>query len=247
MPRTITKITAHDVRFPTSRHLDGSDAMNQAPDYSAAYALIETDAGDGLVGHGMTFTIGRGNEVCATAIEALAPLVVGRTPRGDHRRHGRVLAQRRRRQPAALDRPGEGRDPPRHRGDRQRRLGPVGQGRGQAGLEAARRHDARGGRALHRLPLHHRRADAGRGACTSCGAMRPSKREREREMRARGYPGLHHVGRLARLLRREAARASAARRSRQGWTHFKQKVGADIEDDLRRARIIREEIGYDRT
>src|ERR671933_1235269 len=79
MPTTITRITAHDVRFPTSRHLDGSDAMNQAPDYSAAYALLETDRGDGLVGHGMTFTIGRGNEVCVKAIESVAPLVVGRT------------------------------------------------------------------------------------------------------------------------------------------------------------------------
>ena len=59
MPRTVTKITAHDVRLPTSRHLDGSDAMNQAPDYPAAYAIIETGTGDGLAGHGMTFTIGR--------------------------------------------------------------------------------------------------------------------------------------------------------------------------------------------
>ncbi len=82
MPRTITKITAYDVRFPTSRHLDGSDAMNQAPDYSAAYALIETDDGDGLVGHGMTFTIGRGNEVCAKAIKSLAdPSPIWWTPR----------------------------------------------------------------------------------------------------------------------------------------------------------------------
>jgi L-fuconate dehydratase len=79
MPATITRITAYDIRFPTSRHLDGSDAMNQAPDYSAAYALVETDEGDGPVGHGMTFTIGRGNEVCVKAIESLAPLVVGRT------------------------------------------------------------------------------------------------------------------------------------------------------------------------
>ena len=79
MPRRITRVAAHDVRFPTSRHLDGSDAMNQAPDYSAAYALIETDAGDGLVGHGMTFTIGRGNEICVKAIESLAPLVLSRT------------------------------------------------------------------------------------------------------------------------------------------------------------------------
>ena len=82
MPRTITKITAYDVRFLTSRHLDGSDAMNQAPDYSAAYALVETDAGDGLVGHGMTFTIGRGNEVCAKAIKSLAdPSPIWWTPR----------------------------------------------------------------------------------------------------------------------------------------------------------------------
>ncbi len=79
MPRRITAVAAHDVRFPTSRHLDGSDAMNQAPDYSAAYAIVETDAGDGLIGHGMTFTIGRGNEVCAKAIESLSTLVVGRT------------------------------------------------------------------------------------------------------------------------------------------------------------------------
>jgi L-fuconate dehydratase len=53
--------------------------MNQAPDYSAAYALVETDKGDGPVGHGMTFTIGRGNEVCVKATESLVPLVVGRT------------------------------------------------------------------------------------------------------------------------------------------------------------------------
>jgi L-fuconate dehydratase len=56
--------------------------MNQAPDYSAAYAIIETDAGDGLAGHGMTFTIGRGNEICAKAIESLAPLVVGQSLEG---------------------------------------------------------------------------------------------------------------------------------------------------------------------
>lgn len=57
----------------------GEVNRNQAPDYSAAYAIIETDAGDGLAGHGTTFTIGRGNEICAKAIESLAPLVVGRT------------------------------------------------------------------------------------------------------------------------------------------------------------------------
>ena len=58
---TITKLSVRDIRFPTSRSLDGSDAMNAAPDYSAAYAILETDSPDGLAGHGLTFTIGRGN------------------------------------------------------------------------------------------------------------------------------------------------------------------------------------------
>src|SRR5690242_6978801 len=62
----------HDVRFPTSRFLDGSDAMNPDPDYSAAYLVIGTDAGDGLEGHGFTFTIGRGNDVQVAATNALA-------------------------------------------------------------------------------------------------------------------------------------------------------------------------------
>src|SRR5215218_9927063 len=77
MPITITEVVARDIRFPTSENLDGSDAMNQAPDYSAAYAILKTDTD--LEGHGLTFTIGRGNELCVAAIEALAPLVVGRT------------------------------------------------------------------------------------------------------------------------------------------------------------------------
>jgi L-fuconate dehydratase len=65
-----------DVRFPTSQHLDGSDAMNPDPDYSAAYVILETDQ-PGLQGHGLTFTIGRGNEICCAAIHAMRHLVVG--------------------------------------------------------------------------------------------------------------------------------------------------------------------------
>ena len=65
-----------DLRFPTSAHLDGSDAMNPDPDYSAAYVILETDF-PGLTGHGLTFTIGRGNEICCAAIRALEHLVVG--------------------------------------------------------------------------------------------------------------------------------------------------------------------------
>jgi len=72
----ITSLRVVDVRFPTSQHLDGSDAMNPDPDYSAAYVILGTDA-PGKEGHGLTFTIGRGNEICCAAIEALRPLVVG--------------------------------------------------------------------------------------------------------------------------------------------------------------------------
>src|SRR6202035_4605797 len=75
----ITRAVIHDIRFPTSRTLDGSDAMNPDPDYSAAYVVLVTDHPAGLAGHGLTFTLGRGNEVCVAAIDALAPHVVGRT------------------------------------------------------------------------------------------------------------------------------------------------------------------------
>src|ERR687884_6886 len=68
----ITAIEVHDVRFPTSRALDGSDAMNPDPDYSAAYVVLGTDR-PGLEGHGLTFTIGPGNELCGAPGEAPAP------------------------------------------------------------------------------------------------------------------------------------------------------------------------------
>lgn len=72
----ITGFRVLDVRFPTSTTLDGSDAMNPDPDYSAAYVILETDRSD-LAGHGLTFTIGRGNEICCAAIRAVAARVVG--------------------------------------------------------------------------------------------------------------------------------------------------------------------------
>ena len=78
MTITITEIETHDVRFPTSRTLDGSDAVNVDPDYSAAYVILRTDK-PGLEGHGLTFTNGRGNEITNAALRALAPHVVGRT------------------------------------------------------------------------------------------------------------------------------------------------------------------------
>ncbi|GAA6159949.1 hypothetical protein NBRC116589_21230 [Ruegeria sp. HU-ET01832] len=71
----ITGIRTEDLRFPTSDSLDGSDAMNPDPDYSAAYVVLETDGAH--EGHGLTFTIGRGNEICVAAIKALGALVKG--------------------------------------------------------------------------------------------------------------------------------------------------------------------------
>src|SRR6266705_3074476 len=76
-PTTITRVDVHDIRFPTSRERDGSDAMNPDPDYSAAYVIVRTDTG--LEGHGLTFTIERGNELCVEGVRALAPLVRGLT------------------------------------------------------------------------------------------------------------------------------------------------------------------------
>ncbi|MFI6324070.1 L-fuconate dehydratase [Nonomuraea sp. NPDC050556] len=76
MTYKITEMATHDIRFPTSLELDGSDAMNPDPDYSAAYVVLKTD--DGFEGHGFAFTIGRGNDIQTKAITALEPYVLGR-------------------------------------------------------------------------------------------------------------------------------------------------------------------------
>ncbi|MEV0088307.1 L-fuconate dehydratase [Saccharopolyspora sp. NPDC050642] len=78
MTGTIRGIRTYDIRFPTSRELDGSDAMNPDPDYSASYVVIDTDAPDEVEGHGFAFTIGRGNDVQTAAIKALEPALIGR-------------------------------------------------------------------------------------------------------------------------------------------------------------------------
>ena len=245
MPTKITQITAHDVRFPTSRHLDGSDAMNQAPDYSAAYALIETDKADGPVGHGMTFTIGRGNEICVTAIQSLAPLVVGRTLEditADMAGFWRSLA-----------------------GESQLRW--IGPEKGAIHLATAAVVNAVwdlwgkiAGKPVWKLLADMTPEQLVRcidfrhitDALTPAEALEiltrnaPSKGRREQEMRERGYPAYTTsagwLGYSDEKLRRLCREGIAG-----GWTHFKQKVGGDLEDDLRRARIIREEIGQDRT
>ncbi|MCH8276682.1 MAG: fuconate dehydratase, partial [Bacteroidetes bacterium] len=67
----ITDVIVRDIRFPTSESLDGSDAMHPRPDYSAAYVVLKTNEPQGIEGHGLTFTIGRGNELCVAAVGSL--------------------------------------------------------------------------------------------------------------------------------------------------------------------------------
>jgi len=245
MATRITRLTARDIRFPTSQALDGSDAMNVAPDYSATYVVLETDAPDGLSGHGLTFTIGRGNEICVTAARALAPLVVGVTleeitaDMGAFWHH--MIA-----------------------GDSQLRW--IGPEKGAIHLATAAVVNSvwdlwaksKG------MPVWKLLVDLSPEELVGClnfryvtDAITPQealamlernvskKAERESEMKVFGYPAYTTsagwLGYSDEKLRRLAREGVAA-----GWTHFKQKVGGDIETDIRRARILREEIGWDR-
>ena len=178
--------------------LDGSDAMHTDPDYSAAYVVLRTDADDGIEGHGLTFTSGRGTEVCVAAIRALEPFVVGRSLEAivaDMSGFWRSLVSDS--QLRWLG-PEKGVIHLAHRRGSQRGLGPVGQDRAQAAVEAARRPLARGSRRVRRFPLYHRRADARRSARSASrrAARERSPREGDRRL---GLPGLHDVRRLARL------------------------------------------------
>ena len=77
MSLVIKSIEVRDIRFPTSKSLDGSDAMNADPDYSAAYVVLKTN-NISFEGHGLTFTLGRGNELCVAAIKSLSYLLIGK-------------------------------------------------------------------------------------------------------------------------------------------------------------------------
>jgi L-fuconate dehydratase len=238
----ITGVAARDIRFPTSKNLDGSDAMNEAPDYSAAYAILETDAG--LEGHGLTFTIGRGNELCVAAINSLAPLVVGRSLDAFTSDMGAFW---------------------RHiTGDSQLRW--VGPEKGVIHLATAAIVNAvwdlwakAEGKPLWKLLSDMSPEEVVRcvdfryitDAITPGEALEVLRRNeatrasREAEMLTDGFPAyttsagwLGYPDEKLRKLCREAVA--------DGWTHFKQKVGRDIEGDARRARVIREEIGPER-
>ena len=240
---TITGVEIKDVRFPTSKSLDGSDAMNPDPDYSAAYVILKTDSDNGLEGHGLTFTIGRGNELCAAAIQSLAPLVVGKTLESftaDMGAFWKMIT-----------------------GDSQLRwLGP----------EKGVIHLATGAMVnavwdlyakVEGKPLWKLLADMTPEELVRCvdftyitDAITPqealamlkekesSKQERIAKLKQDGYPAYTTsagwLGYSDDKMRRLCREAKAA-----GFDHMKIKVGSDLQDDMRRAAIIREEIGDD--
>lgn len=244
MPITITAIDALDIRFPTSLELDGSDAMTSRPDYSAAYAIVRTDHPEGLDGHGLTFSIGRGNELCVEAIRSLAPLLVGRTLESIVDDLGAFWTS------IASD-------------DQLRWVGPE---KGVIHLATAALVNAVWDlyAKVEGKPLWKLLADMTPEALVRCIPFRyisdvltpdealvilrrleSTRAAREAEMRAVGYPAyttssgwLGYPDDKVRRLCREGVAA--------GWTHFKLKVGRDLADDLRRVRIVREEIGPDR-
>lgn len=240
----ITEVTVLDIRFPTSRDLYGSDAMNPGPDYSAAYVILHTDGPDGLEGHGLTFTIGRGNEVCVAAATALAPLVRNRNL-----------------QDITADMAGFWRSIV---GESQLRW--IGPEKGAIHLAAAALINAvwdLWARAEGK-PVWKLLADLSPEEIVACVDFRyltdvltpgealhilqeqaPTRAEREAEMRRDGYPAYSTAaGWLG--YPDEKIRSMCRQLIGEGWNHVKLKVGARLADDRRRAAIIREEIGPQR-
>ena len=245
MPTKITDIIVRDIRFPTSVSHAGSDAMNPDPDYSAAYVVLQTDNPMGLEGHGLTFTIGRGNELCVAAIHSLKPLVAGRTIESIASNMGAFWNS--------------------ITGDSQLRW--VGPEKGVIHLATAALVNAVWDlyAKVEDKPLWKLLVDMTPEQLVSCvpfsyitDVLTPdealeilrrhsaTKPLREREMLECGYPAYttsagwlgYSDGKLRSLVREGLA---------QGWTHFKMKVGRDLQEDMRRAEVIREEIGWDRT
>ena len=239
----ITGLRTIDVRFPTSRTLDGSDAMNPDPDYSAAYVILDTDTG--LKGHGLTFTIGRGNEICIAAIEALRHLVVGLDLDWVRENPGRFW---------------------RHvTGDSQLRW--IGPDKGAIHLATGAVVNAvwdlwarAEGKPVWRLVAEMSPAELVRAIdfryLTDCitpdealallEARAEGKSARTSWLQANGYPcyttSAGWLGYDDAKLRRLAQEAIDA-----GFSHLKLKVGVNLQDDIRRLGIARDVIGPDRT
>lgn len=238
----ITGFTVHDVRFPTSELLDGSDAMNPDPDYSAAYVALHTDD-PSLSGFGMTFTIGRGNDLCCAAIAALAELVVG-LDLDELRDDLAAIATR-----LTSD-------------SQYRWLGPE---KGVVHLATAALVNAQWDLLARRAgqPLwaylsglspaeivsavdfrHLTDALTPAEALALLQRSEPGRSERRARLLAEGYPAyITSAGWLG--YSDDKIRAQCRAALAEGWTAFKMKVGRDRDDDLRRASIVRSEIGAD--
>ena len=244
MSTTIVSLEAVDVRFPTSRWLDGSDAMHTDPDYSAAYVVLRTGADDGHEGHGLTFTSGRGNEVCVAGIRALEPFVVGRTLEAIVADLSGFWRSPRLRQPAALARPGKGRHAPRHRRRRQRRLGSLGEARGEARCGSCSRTCLPSSSSASVDFRYISDALRPEEALDLLRDARRGREAREAELVASGYPAYTTS---AGWLGYDDAKVTALVRDAvaTGFTHVKMKVGADLDSDDRRAALIRRELGPD--
>lgn len=238
----ITSVETRDVRFPTSKTLDGSDAVNTDPDYSAAYVIIKTND-PALEGHGLTFTEGRGNELCCAAVQALSFHVTGKS-----------LEQ------ITADMAGFWRS---LTGDTQLRwLGP----------EKGVIHMATGAlvNAVWDLyakaegkPLWKLVADMTPEQMVNCidfkylsdaltkeealemlRKQEKTKQQRIKYLLENGYPAYNtSVGWMG--YSEDKIRRLSKEARKNGWTHVKMKVGGDINEDVRRAEIIREEIGDD--
>ncbi|MCL6705872.1 L-fuconate dehydratase [Pseudomonas sp. R2.Fl] len=239
----ITSLRSIDLRFPTSQSLDGSDAMNPDPDYSAAYVVLGSDKA-GLEGHGLTFTIGRGNEICCAAIDALEHLVVGLDLDWVRENPGRFW---------------------RHiTGDSQLRW--IGPDKGAMHLATgavvnavwdmlAKEADKPVWRLVAEMSAEEilsivdfrylTDAITPEEALAILKKAEAGKAERIATLEKEGYAcyttsagWLGYDDDKLRRLCREAVE--------QGFTHIKMKVGRDLEDDKRRLRIAREVIGDDR-
>ncbi|RVH26914.1 L-fuconate dehydratase [Sinorhizobium meliloti] len=239
----ITDLRVFDLRFPTSASLDGSDAMNPDPDYSAAYVMLDTDR-PGLAGHGLTFTIGRGNDICCMAIEAMRHLVVGQDISNILKHPGRFW---------------------RHlTSDSQLRW--IGPEKGAIHLATGAIVNAvwdllakHAGKPVWRLVADMPAEEIADivdyryltdvltpdDAVEILRRAEPGKAERIATLEKEGYPcyttSAGWLGYDDAKLRRLAQEAVDA-----GFDHIKMKVGRDLDDDIRRLRIAREVIGPDR-
>src|SRR3989442_1628236 len=241
MPTKITDIIVRDIRFPTSVSHAGSDAMNPDPDYSAAYVVLQTDSPAGLEGHGLTFTIGRGNELCVAAINSLKPLVAGRTIECIASDMGEFWNS--------------------ITGDSQLRW--VGPEKGVIHLATAALVNAVWDlyAKLEGKPVWKLLADMTPEELVACVDFRyledaltwdeaiellrrqvPTRAEREDVLLREGFPAYTTsagwIGYAEDSLPQRAREAVAG-----GFTHLKVKVGGDLAADLRRARLVRDSVG----